>query len=233
MIRAAPASNTVWFMNTSSAVDPPQDGAASRVAEEIRSSIVNGDLQPGAKLAEERMRAQLAVSRSTLREGFQLLVRERLVVHVLSKGFFVRRLGRADIVDLMTTREVIECGALMSLPDVRTTGLTRVEAAVAEGHRAADLGRWQLVAAASIEFHRGLVALAESPRLDALIAQTLAEFRLAYGYMADPLAFHAPYLNRHEMIVSLLRANAAAAAAEYLRRYLADSRTGLLLCVPD
>jgi len=211
---------------------PAEASAASRVADDIRTMIVNGDLQPGAKLAEERMRAQLEVSRSTLREGLQLLVRERLVIHILSTGFFVRRLGRDDIADLMTTREIIECGALFAVPTVASDGLSRVRAAVADGHRAADLGHWQTVAAASIAFHRGLVALAGSPRLDALIAQTLAEFRLAYGYMEDPLAFHVTYLQKHDTVVGLLQQNAPAAAAEYLRTYLADSRSDLLLRVP-
>lgn len=210
---------------------PTEASAAARVANGIRSLIVDGELQPGAKLAEERMRAQLAVSRSTLREGLQLLVRERLVIHILSTGFFVRRLGRDDIADLMTTREVIECGALTGVSTVTRTGLARVQEAVAEGHRAAELGHWQTVAAASIEFHRGLVALAGSPRLDALIAQTLAEFRLAYGYMEDPLAFHVAYLRKHGTVVGLLKENSPAAAAEYLRTYLADSRSDLLLRV--
>lgn len=210
---------------------PTEASAAARVANGIRSLIVDGELQPGAKLAEERMRAQLAVSRSTLREGLQLLVRERLVIHILSTGFFVRRLGRDDIADLMTTRKVIECGALTGVSTVTRTGLARVQEAVAEGHRAAELGHWQTVAAASIEFHRGLVALAGSPRLDALIAQTLAEFRLAYGYMEDPLAFHVAYLRKHGTVVGLLKENSPAAAAEYLRTYLADSRSDLLLRV--
>lgn len=212
---------------------PEEASAAARVANGIRTLIVSGELQPGAKLAEERMRAQLAVSRSTLREGLQLLVRERLVIHILSTGFFVRRLGREDIADLMTTREVIECGALTTVEAVSAPGLSRIETAVAEGHRAAESGQWQTVAAASIEFHRGLVALAESPRLDALITQTLAEFRLAYGYMEDPLAFHVTYLQKHDTVVGLLKENAARAAAEYLRAYLADSRSDLLLRVPD
>lgn len=221
-------------MNSRRAVDPlpTEASAAARVADGIRALIVNGELQPGTKLAEERMRTQLTVSRSTLREGLQLLVRERLVVHILSTGFFVRRLGREDIADLMTTREVIECGALASVSTVAPTALARVEAAVEAGHRDADLGHWQNVAAASIEFHRSLVAVASSPRLDALIAQTLAEFRLAYGYMEDPLAFHVTYLRKHSTIISLLQESATTAAAEYLRTYLADSRSDLLLRVP-
>lgn len=212
---------------------PTQTGAASRVAEEIRDRIINGTLLPGTKLAEERMRAQLAVSRSTLREGFQLLVRDRLVVHVLSTGFFVRQLDRSDITDLMATREVIECGALASVAHVPESGLHQVRSAIHAGNRAANRDDWQAVAAASIEFHRGLVALAQSPRLDALVESTLTEFRLAYGYMDDPLPFHAAYLHRHPTIAQLLAENATAAAAAYLRSYLADSRRDLLACVPD
>lgn len=212
---------------------PTVASAAARVADAIRTLIVDGELQPGAKLAEERMRSQLDVSRSTLREGFQLLVRERLVVHVLSTGFFVRRLGRDDIADLMTTREIIECGALTSVNTVPAQGLARIRAAVAEGETAAERGHWQTVAAASIEFHRGLVALAGSQRLSMLIEQTLAEFRLAYCYMEDPLAFHVTYLRKHDTVVNLLQEDAAPAAAEYLRTYLASSRSDLLLRVPE
>lgn len=69
--------------------------------------------------------------------------------------------------------------------------------------------------------------------MHALIAQTLAEFRLAYGYMEDPLAFHVAYLRKHGTVVGLLKENAPAAAAEYLRTYLADSRSDLLLRAPD
>lgn len=194
---------------------------------------MTGEFQPGSKLAEEKMRSQLEVSRSTLREGMQLLVRERLVIHVLSTGFFVRRLGRDDITDLMTTREVLECGAISTVRSVPKAGLARVAAAVEAGNNAAELGRWQEVAAASIEFHCGLVALAGSTRLDALITQTLAEFRLAYGYMDDPLAFHLTYLQKHDVIVHLLRQDSPRAAAEYVRTYLDESRADLLLHVPE
>lgn len=212
---------------------PTESSAAARVADGIRTRIMTGELQPGSKLPEEKMRSQLEVSRSTLREGMQLLVRERLVIHILSTGFFVRRLGRDDINDLMTTREVVECGALSAVISVPSSGLARVSTAVENGNHAAELGHWQEVAAASIEFHRGLVALAGSTRLDALITQILAEFRLAYGYMDDPLAFHLTYLKKHETIVHLLQQDSPKAAAEYMRTYLGESRSDLLLHVPE
>lgn len=208
-------------------------GAASRVADAIRDRIVSGAVQPGTKLPEEQVRADLGVSRSTLREGLQLLVRERLVVHILSRGFFVRVLGRKDIADLITAREVVECGALAVAPAVPEVRLHALRGAIRRGQEAAEEREWQGVAAASIEFHRTLVAMAGSPRLDALIAQILAEFRLAYAHMDDPLDFHLPFLARHDVIVDLLEEGAGLAAVEYLRTYLGQSREALLQRVPD
>ncbi|WP_291792923.1 GntR family transcriptional regulator [Brevibacterium sp.] len=221
-----------------SAVEERVHSAANRVAGEIRSRIVSGAVQPGVKLPEEGVRADLGVSRSTLREGLQLLVRERLVVHELSRGFFVRVLGRDDVADLFAVREVVECGALAAAGHGgggATSGiawLADLEAGIEAGRRAAARQDWQGVAAASIEFHHALVALAGSPRLDAMIAQILAEFRLAYAHMDEPLDFHLPFLERHRVLVDLLADGAVSAASEYLRTYLAQSRAALLERVP-
>ncbi len=221
----------------------PGRSAAGRVADEIRARIVSGTVQPGAKLPEEEVRADLGVSRSTLREGLQLLVRERLVVHELSRGFFVRVLRREDVRDLFLVREVVECGALSVASAVSAVpageaeragdALAGLRAALGSGEEAASRRDWQGVAAASIEFHLALVALAGSARLDALIAQVLAEFRLAYAHMDDPLDFHLPFLARHQVLVDLLADGAVGAATEYLRTYLAHSRAALLERVPE
>ena len=80
--------------------DPAKGGAASRVADMLREQVLAGELQPGHRLAEEQVRADLGVARSTLREAFQLLIRERLLVHHLSRGVFVRELIRQDVSDL-------------------------------------------------------------------------------------------------------------------------------------
>ena len=62
-------------------------------------------------------------------------------------------------------------------------GSRRCAAAVDEGHRAAADGRWDDLASANQHFHRALVALGGSPRLDQQMALLLAEMRLVFHRM--------------------------------------------------
>lgn len=208
-------------------------GAASRVATAIRAQIVEGSIAPGERLPEERMRAELGVSRSSLREGFQLLIQERLVVHRLSRGFFVRELSRADISDLYQARIVLECGALRQVTALSPQGLQRLAQAIASGQHAVRQGEWLRAAASSIGFHEALVALADSPRLSALARQVLAEFRLSYAYMSDPFSFHRPFAERNEEIADLVRSGDLEGGATALHAYLRDSEEALLAHFPE
>jgi DNA-binding GntR family transcriptional regulator len=202
--------------------------AASRVASIIRSQIIEGELLPGARLPEEQVRADLEVSRSTLREGFQLLVRERLLVHQLSRGFFVRQLSRQDISDLYKVRRIVECAALREVTVLRPTHLHELARALDDGKSAASISDWAKVATASIRFHEALVALADSDRLNTLMQQVLAEFRLSYAFMTDPNRFHSAFLGRNQDIAHLVRTGDLEGAARALERYLADAETVLL-----
>lgn len=203
-------------------------GAATQVAASIRAQIIAGVLTPGTRLPEERVRAELGVSRSSLREGFQLLIRERLLVHHLSRGFFVRELSQDDIADLYAVRRVMECGALRHIATLQPHQLRDLTSPVDAGRAAAEEGDWHTVAAASIAFHEHLVALAGSPRLTALMSQVLAEFRLSYAYMSDPLSFHAPFLERNQALADRIRGGDLEGATDLLEQYLRDAEAALL-----
>lgn len=203
-------------------------GTASRVADALRTQIAMGELVPGMRLSEERVREAHGVSRSTLREAFQRLIREGLLVHELSRGVFVRQLSRQDISDLYEVRVVMECAAVRHIKALTPAGLRRLAAAIADGKAAAEKYNWGAVAAASIRFHEALVALAGSARLDAMMSTVLAEFRLAYAHMADTQVFHAAFLKRHSEIADALRVGDTEGAAELLEVYLRDAEVTLL-----
>ncbi|WP_205874222.1 GntR family transcriptional regulator [Mycobacterium camsae] len=203
-------------------------GATSRLAEALRAQIVAGELAPGSRLSEEHVREAYGVSRSTLREAFQWLIRERLLVHELSRGVFVRQLSRDDIADLYEVRRVVECAALRHSKTLTPNGLRKLSAAIEEGQAAADECHWDAVAAASIKFHESLIDLVESDRLSSIMSGVLAEFRLAYAHMRDTQLFHAAFLKRHEEIAGALRAGATELAADLLEKYLNDAEDALL-----
>lgn len=208
-------------------------GAASRVADVLRTQIISGELKPGSRLSEERMKEAHSVSRSTLREAFQRLIRDRLLVHELSRGVFVRSLSREDVADLYEVRRTVECAALRSIRSLTPAGLRKISAAISDGIAAAEESRWDAVAAASIRFHEALVALAGSERLNGMMSGVLAEFRLSYVHMNDPQVFHAAYLVRNIEIAEALRSGDIEEAATLLAAYLSDSEAALLKDYPD
>ncbi|MEU1020122.1 GntR family transcriptional regulator [Streptomyces sp. NPDC005900] len=200
---------------------------AERVADILRSRIAEGYFPPGTRLSEDSIGGALGVSRNTLREAFRLLTHERLLVHQLNRGVFVRVLTVEDVRDIYRTRRLVECAVVRGLGEP-PFALDGVAGAVADGVRAAAEKDWKGVSTANIHFHRELVALAGSERTDELMRSVFAELRLAFHVVADPRRLHEPYLERNQRILDTLRAGHAARAERLLAAYLEDSLAGLV-----
>ncbi|TGA98770.1 GntR family transcriptional regulator [Streptomyces sp. MZ04] len=200
---------------------------AERVSDILRSRIAEGYFPPGVRLSEDSIGGALGVSRNTLREAFRLLTHERLLVHQLNRGVFVRVLTIEDVEDIYRTRRLVECAVVRGLgaPPFALDGLA---AAVADGTEAAREREWKGVSTANIHFHRELVALAGSARTDEVMRSVFAELRLAFHVVDDPRRLHEPYLVRNRQILETLRAGDAAEAERLLAEYLDDSRSGLV-----
>src|SRR5215475_8881815 len=78
------------------------------VAKAIEEAILRGDLPPGTALVESRLREQLSVSRSTLREAFRLLEDRGLLESVAHRGMFVTTLTLRKAKELFSLRGVLE-----------------------------------------------------------------------------------------------------------------------------
>ncbi|MDQ0785843.1 DNA-binding GntR family transcriptional regulator [Streptomyces sp. B3I7] len=200
---------------------------AERVADILRSRIAEGYFPPGTRLSEDGIGGALGVSRNTLREAFRLLTHERLLVHELNRGVFVRVLTVEDVADIYRVRRLVECAVVRGLgaPPYAVDGLA---AAVEEGLEAAREGDWKGVSTANIHFHRALVALAGSDRTDEVMRSVFAELRLAFHVVDDPRRLHEPYLARNRQLLHTLQAGDRDRAEHLLATYLDDSREGLV-----
>lgn len=207
---------------------PDMTGAAGRVADGLREKIISGELKPGTQLSEEIYRSMFGVSRSTLREAFQLLIRERLLVHRLSRGVFVRSLSREDIADLYKVRRIIESAALMQVTTLSLDNLRSLASVVEQGEVAAESGDREAIHTANVRFHEVLVSLADCMRLSTIMQGILAEFRLIYGHVPDGSIVLNSYLGKHVEIVDALRAGNPTLAARLLDEYLAETEGEVL-----
>lgn len=202
--------------------------SADRVARTLRTQIAEGDLRPGTRLREEQVAAALGVSRNTLREGLSQLVAERILVRVPHSGVQVSRPAAHDVEDVYRVRRLVEPAALEHGRGHTPERVAAVEAAVAEGRAAGAAADWPAVASANQHFHRAVVALAGSPRLDAQMELLLAEMRLFFHEMGSPEEFHSPYLEENAIIAGLLTSGRTAEAATRMAGYLAAAERQLV-----
>ncbi|MEW2254124.1 GntR family transcriptional regulator [Streptomyces sp. NPDC047869] len=195
---------------------------AERVSDILRSRVAEGYFPPGTRLSEDAIGGALGVSRNTLREAFRLLTHERLLVHELNRGVFVRVLTVEDVEDIYRIRALVECAVVRGLgePPYALDGLA---AAVTEGQLATHENDWKALGTANIHFHRELVALAGSERTDELMRSVFAELRLAFHVVDHPRRLHEPYLARNRQILQALQSGDRREAERLLSTYLADS----------
>ncbi|NEA34378.1 GntR family transcriptional regulator [Streptomyces sp. SID13031] len=209
-----------------------RSSSAERAANILRRSITEGALRPGAQLSEVELTEVLDVSRNTLREAFRLLTHEGLLVYKLHRGVFVPELDERDVVDLYRLRRVLEVDVLRGLthrtPELPDERLAPLRAEVEAAEAAAVDGRWAAVGTANMQFHRHLIGLADSHRLDDITGRLLAELRLLFHVIATPQELHEPYIARNRGIYQLLWERKYEGAANQLQVYLLDSEQGLL-----
>lgn len=201
--------------------------AAVDAAAALRRAIVDGELQPGARLVESRVANELGVSRNTLREAFRALAHEGLVVHEANRGARVPLPTPASVRDVYRVRRAVELQTLREA-DAAHPAIHAMRAAVAAGEAARDAHDWRAMGSADLDFHRAIVALADSPRMTALLESVLGELRLAFGAVDDLEALHSPFLADNAAIATALSHDGPAAAAALLEPYLARSERMVL-----
>lgn len=192
------------------------------VAAVIRERIIKGVYLPGERLAEDALVKSFEVSRNSLREAFRLLSHERLLEHKMNRGVFVRKLTVDDVVDLYRVRKFVECNAVRTLTE-RPKLADDMVAAVAAGDLATTSEDWRGLGTANMMFHQAVGELADSPRVDELMRNILAEMRLVFHAMEDPQRFHEPYLERNKEILAAIEAGDGPRAERLLLKYLEDS----------
>ena len=198
-----------------------------RIAEEVRSQLVNGALTPGQRLSEAALSESLEISRNTLREVFRMLTKEGLLVHEPNKGVSVAVPSMASLIDIYRVRRMIECQALaQAYPMHPALSLMREAVETAKLLRGEE--NWSEVGTANMAFHKAIVALADSERLNEMFSHLLAELRLAFGLLRDPHFLHAPYVDMNQKILQLFENGKPKEAAEELSAYLVHSERIIL-----
>lgn len=109
--------------------EPTATGAASaRVADFLRTAILNGDIAPGERIRQEEVAERLGASRLPVREALRILEAEGLTEHEPHKGARVPKLSMHEVDVIYQMRERLEPLALSeSIPHLGAAELDRLE----------------------------------------------------------------------------------------------------------
>lgn len=101
--------------------------ASHRIAESLRTAILDGSYQPGERIRQEDVAMRSGASRIPVREALRMLAAEGLVTLVANSGAWVTKLTMAECSETYLIRERLEPLLLsMSMPFLGETAIERL-----------------------------------------------------------------------------------------------------------
>ena len=192
------------------------------IAEQLRARIIAQLEAPGSTITESAVAVRFGVARPTARIAIERLVADGILHREAHRAARVPELGRDDIVDLYTTRAIVEGAAAARLASGGT-----IPARALEAHRA--LSATDEFAPHDIAFHRSLVEGQDSPRLAHLHSLLMGEVELCIGQVqAAHLLTTAEVAAQRQGILDAITAGDSSAAERLSREHIAVSRERLL-----
>lgn len=127
------------------------------VSGQIRGRILDGTLKPGERLVEDRLSAELGVSRVPVREALRSLSAEGLVTLLPRRGATVVEVTAEDVAELVEVRALLEgLNARLAAQRHDPEIVALLEETLARGNEAAKAGTAEELARLNAEFHERL-----------------------------------------------------------------------------
>ena len=153
-----------------------------QVARILTQAIIQGQLQPGAKVVEAGIARELGISRAPVREAARLLEQQGLLVSNPRRGFFVRRLEARDIDEIYDLRICVEShAAVLAARNMTPAARDALRHQIDVMYESADHDDAARQIEEDYKFHRMICEIAGSARLLRLFDDLASELRMVIG----------------------------------------------------
>jgi GntR family transcriptional regulator of gluconate operon len=197
-----------------------QSTLGHRVAEQLRSLIVKGELAPGQRFSEEELAERFGVSRGPVRDALRIMVSERLM-EPRRKGVQVAGFDERDIDELYSLRDALESLAVRMLVGQRqSVEWDRFGPTVSAMRAAAADNQFQAFAEADLGFHAELCAASGHRRL----MDTWNSYQPTFAALVQETVMHEIDLkasaDKHTELLELVQKGRLAPALRSLEEHL-------------
>lgn len=188
------------------APNPPSVTPTEAIVESLTRAIVEHRLQPGAKLAEQRLADQFGVSRTLVRQALFQLSQQRLVKLEPARGAFVAAPSIEEARQVFGVRRMLEAGLVKAFMAQQTEAQLRAledhiaqeKMAIARGDVA---GRTTLLG----DFHVHMAQLMGNSVLADMLGELISRCALiTLMYQSTSAASHS--VDEHTALVDAMRA---------------------------
>lgn len=191
----------------------PDAALTDRVCDAIVDAILDGDLVPGQRLAQERLAAALGVSRQPVSQALRLLGAQGILVPLGRKGLTVAPMEPALVAQLYELRGALDAlAARLCAERVGRGALTEAELAPLgalterfagpEGARAGLAERIN----ADMRFHTALYELSGNPQIERVTRPHWVHFRRSMRAVLTHPQAPPPAWDEHRAILEAVRA---------------------------
>ncbi|WP_172251127.1 GntR family transcriptional regulator [Saccharibacillus deserti] len=201
---------------------PARISAKGRAFDQIQRWIIDGTIRPGEKLLEAELGESLGVSRTPIREAFQLLEMRGLVAAYPGRETRVTLIEKEDIFKLYSTLAALHAlAAEVAAPLVRPEEIERLSALNAEFEQAVVRGQPYGAMEADEQFHNLIVELSDNPYTASFSDSLQVHIRrFKYVFLKQPIDSTQASVDEHLRIIEAFRSGNAAQAREAMRSNL-------------
>lgn len=200
------------------------------VYQTLRRAILTGTFEPGDRLMEMKLAAQLDVSRTPVREAIHLLEKEMLVKQEPGRGVVVAGITLKQLRDVLEVRGMLEELAVqLACRRAREEDFALLNKKAESFARAVEEGKdVTVLAGRDVAFHDVIYRMTDNDRLIQLVADLWEQiFRYRIEYLKD--ARHGETLVReHQELVRALRERNEEAAVRTARLHIANQELAIV-----
>lgn len=185
-------------------VSPARISAKERTLSQIQRWIIDGTLQPGEKLIDAELAESLGVSRTPIREAFQLLEVQGLVSTHPGKETKVTNIEKDDIFKMYSTMAVLQAlAAEVTAKVIVPEEIEQLRAINLEFASAINSGQAYQAMEADEQFHNLIVELSDNLYVASFSASLQIHIRrFKYVFLKQPITATQASVDEHDSIIA-------------------------------
>ena len=216
-----------WTMGDPSAPGPVMDPRLPlrlTVLAKLKQAIVGGRLTPGTLLSENKLAADLSVSRTPVREALKALEAEGLVTVLPGRKLIVSVPTERDIDEIYDIRLIVESEALRRITPEHTAILQRLDACIERQAAAIANGSVGALGQINTDFHMTLISALNNQRMRQFIDSVYDAITRLRIYSLNDDRWAGQVIDEHRRLTDFLKAGDREAALQMLTEHLTEAR---------